>query len=173
MSRRNAPAGDTPHELPHELLCPSARGHPGASVLIGVVGGTPGAPRVMPTEAALEVTPELLALAGPVEPTEVFRFASGCRECACPHFSKNACQLAVRSVEILPEVTNKLPHCAIRPQCRWFRQEGPAMCRRCPQIVTDQPRPSEEMLRVVLGENPPPPLEALPRQTGVSAGPAD
>ena len=119
MPRRNAPTGDTPAEL----LCPSARGHPGASMLIGVVGGTPEAPRVTPTEVALEVTPELLELAGPVAPTEVFRFASSCRECACPHFSNLACQLAVRSVEILSEVTDKLPHCAIRPQCRWFGRD--------------------------------------------------
>src|SRR5580692_3287486 len=83
MPRRNAPAGDSPAEL----LCPSARGHPGASMLIGVVGGTPEAPRVTPIDVALDVTPELLELAGPVAPTEVFRFASSCRECACPHFA--------------------------------------------------------------------------------------
>lgn len=168
MPRRNAPAGDTPPEL----LCPSSRGHPGTSVLIGVVGGTPEAPRITPTGAALEVTPELLALAAPVSPTEVFRFASSCQGCACPHFSNDACQLAVRSVEILSEVTDKLPHCAIRPQCRWFRQEGPAICRRCPQIVTDQYRPSEEMLRVVLGESPPP-LDPLPHHTDVAGRAAD
>jgi hypothetical protein len=166
MPRRNAPAGDTPSEL----LCPSARGHPGVSVLIGVVGGTPEAPRITPTEVALEVTPELLELAAPVAPTEVFRFASSCQGCACPHFGNQACQLAVRSVEILSEVTDKLPHCAIRRQCRWFHQEGPAMCRRCPQIVTDQRRPSDEMLRVVLGENPPP-LDVS--QAEVSVRPAD
>jgi hypothetical protein len=166
MPRRKAAAGDTPAEL----LCPSARGHPGASVLIGVVGGTPEAPRVTPTEVALDVTPELLEMASPVSPSEVFRFAAKCQGCACPHFSNDACQLAVRSVEILSEVTDKLPHCAIRPQCRWFRQEGPAICLRCPQIVTDQYRPSEEMLRVVLGENPPP-LDVS--QAEVSARPAD
>jgi hypothetical protein len=168
MPPRNAPVGGSSPEL----LCPSARGHPGASVLIGVVGGTPEAPRITPTVSALEVTPELLALAAPVSPTEVFRFASSCQGCACPHFSNDACQLAVRSVEILSEVADKLPHCAIRPQCRWFRQEGPAICRRCPQIVTDQYRPSEEMLRVVLGENPPP-LEVSPKQTEVSVHSAD
>ena len=168
MPRPNAPAGDTPSEL----LCPSARGHPGASVLIGIVGGTPELPRITPTEVALEVTPELLELAAPVAPTEVFHFASSCQGCACPHFSNDACQLAVRSVEILSEVTDKLPHCAIRPQCRWFRQEGPAICRRCPQIVTDKYRPSEEMLKVVFGEDPPP-LEVLPKPTEVPARPAD
>jgi hypothetical protein len=164
MPRRHAPTGDTPPDL----LCPSARGQPGASLLIGVVGGTPEAPRITPTEVALEVTPELLALADPVTPTEVFRFASSCQGCACPHFSNDACQLAVRSVEVLSAVTDKLPHCAIRPQCRWFRQEGPAICRRCPQIITDHYRPSAEMLKVVFGEDPPP-LDPASDQTGVSA----
>jgi hypothetical protein len=69
-----------------QLLCPSAPGHPGESVLIGVVTGKPDAPRVMPTEAAVEVTPELLSLASPVSPSEVFRFASACRGSACTHF---------------------------------------------------------------------------------------
>jgi len=71
------------------------------------------------------------------------------------HFRDDACRLAARSVAVLTEVTEDLPRCSIRPQCRWFRQEGPAMCRRCPQIVTDQYRPSAEMLRVVYGEAPP------------------
>ena len=149
-------------ECSAQLLCPSAPGRPRESVLIGVVTGTPEAPRVTPTATPVEVTPELLDLASPATPGEVFRFASGCRACACPHFSNDACQLAVRGVAVLAEVTERLPHCAIRPRCRWFRQEGPAMCKRCPQIVTDQYRPSAEMLRVVYGDNPPqldPPAE--------------
>jgi hypothetical protein len=101
----------------------------------------------------MEVTPELLDLADPVSPSEVFRFASTCRASACVHFHSGACQLAVRSVAVLSEVTEKLPKCAIRTQCRWFRQEGAAICRRCPQIVTDQYRPSDQMLRVVYGED--------------------
>jgi hypothetical protein len=148
-------SNETARERPSQLLCPSAPGRPGESVLIGVVTGTPDAPRVMPMSAPVVVTPELLELASPVTPSEVFRFASDCRACACPHFSNDACQLAVRSVAVLSEVTDKLPPCAIRPQCRWFRQEGPAICKRCPQIVTDQYRPSAEMLRVVYGEDPP------------------
>jgi hypothetical protein len=137
-------------------LCPSAPGRPGESLLIGVVTGAPGAPRVAPTEAPVEVTPALLELAGPVSPSEVFRFASTCRTSACTHFKGGACQLAVRSVAILPEVTEALAPCAIRPACRWFRQEGPAICRRCPQIVTDQFSPSAAMVRVVHGETAPP-----------------
>jgi hypothetical protein len=135
----------------NDSLCPSAPGRPGESVLIGVVTGKPGSPRVTPTDLPLEVTAELLALAGPVSASEVFRFASHCRGAACVHFFGNACQLAVRGAALLPEVTADVPKCAIRPRCRWFRQEGIAICKRCPQIVTEQYAPSPEMLRVVLG----------------------
>jgi hypothetical protein len=144
-----------PSEPAQGRLCPSAPGCPGESVLIGVVSGKPSAPRIMPTEAPVEVTPELLALAAPVSPSEVFRFASACRGRACLHFRGDACQLAARSVLVLTEVSEKLPKCAIRSRCQWFLQEGAAMCRRCPQIVTDQYRPSTEMLRVVYGEASP------------------
>lgn len=135
-----------------ERLCPSAPGRAGKSMVIGVVTGAPGAPRVIPTAAPLAVTQDVLDLAGPVSPSEVFRFASACRTTACTHFKGGACQLAVRSVAILPEVVDALPPCTIRPGCRWFRQEGPAICRRCPQIVTEQHDPSEDMLRVVYGD---------------------
>lgn len=100
----------------------------------------------------MEVTDDLLALADPVSSSDVFRFASRCRGCACVHFSGSACRLAARGVAVLAEVTTDVPKCAIRPQCRWFRQEGIAICKRCPQIVTEQYSPSPEMLRVVLGE---------------------
>lgn len=150
-------------------LCPSAPGRPGESVLIGVVTGQPGSPRVMPTEAPVEVTEDLLALAAPVSPSEVFRFASHCRGDACVHFSGKACQLAARGVAILTEVTNEVPPCAIRPHCRWFRQEGIAICKRCPQIVTEQYAPSPEMLRVVLGDQLPQPGTTTDKTAGDAA----
>jgi hypothetical protein len=137
------------------MLCPSAPGTPGESVLIGVVTGSPGAPRVAPTEEPLAVTVDLLALAEPVSPSEVFRFASKCWATNCTHFKNDACQLAVRSVDLLQPVVEDLPKCSIRPVCRWFRQEGAAICRRCPQIVTDQYRPYDQMLQIVYGTDPP------------------
>lgn len=109
----------------------------------------------MPTEVPVEVTQELLDLAKPVSPSEVFRFASGCRGDACVHFRASACQLATRGVAVLPEVVGKIPKCVIRPRCRWFQQEGFAICKRCPQIVTEQHAPSPQMLRVVFGEKDP------------------
>jgi hypothetical protein len=145
-------------ELPkkHELLCPSAPGSLDDSILIGVVTSHPEGPRVVPMERALTVTPEILELAEPVSPTEVFRFAAACRSTKCPHFQCGACQLAARSVVLLNSVVDDLPRCPIRSACRWFRQEGSAMCMRCPQIITDQFKPYDQMLQIVFGTDPPP-----------------
>lgn len=144
-----------PHVAPDDSrqrsLCPSAPGCPGGSVLIGVVAGTSDGPRVLPTEAPVEVTDELLALSGPVSPQEIFRFASGCRAEACVHFNDGCCQLARRAVERLAEVQQRAQHCPIRPRCQWFRQEGIAICRRCPQIITEQHDPSPVMIGIVGG----------------------
>lgn len=138
------------------LLCPSSRGSLSDSVLIGVVTGHADGPRVVPTERAMPVTPEILAMAQPVSPSEVFRFASPCQAGRCPHFQNEACQLAVRSVKLLEPVEDGLPRCSIRPHCRWFRQEGAAICKRCPQVVTDQFNPSETMVQIVYGILPAP-----------------
>ena len=139
-----------------ELLCPSSRGTLEGSRLIGVVTSQAGGPRVVPTERAVPVTPEILELAGPVAPTEVFRFASPCQTGRCPHFQNQACQLAVRSVDLLGPVVDELPKCSIRSECRWFRQEGAAICKRCPQVVTDQFNPTTTMVQIVYGIAPAP-----------------
>ena len=139
-----------------QLLCPSAPGLLPDSVLIGVVTAQPEGLRILPTATAMPVTPEILKLAEPVNPSEVFRFASACHGCSCTHFKNDACQLAVRSVDLLDEVTAGLPRCPIRSQCRWFHQEGAAICRRCPQILTDQYVPHDRMLEIVYGTDPSP-----------------
>lgn len=133
------------------LLCPSSTGTLEDTVLIGVVTEHADGPRVVPTEQAMPVTAEILKMAEPVHPSEVFRFASPCHGCQCPHFKHDACQLAVRSVDLLEAVVDTLPKCSIRPHCRWFRQEGAAICKRCPQVVTDQYNPSETMVKIVCG----------------------
>ncbi|MEU2027144.1 hypothetical protein ABZ565_34210 [Streptomyces sp. NPDC016469] len=138
-----------------ELLCPSAPAHP-ESVLIGIVSGTANEPQIIPTENAMPVTPEIIDMAGPVAPTEAFRFAATCRTGGCIHFKNAACQIASRSTMLLDEVVINLPKCPIRAECRWFHQEGTDMCRRCPQIVTKQFAPSAEMLRIVNESDPPP-----------------
>lgn len=128
-----------------ELLCPSAEPGMVGSVAFGVVGGTAEEPRVRHLEQPVPVTDDLLALSGPVSPTEVFRFAARCACHACPNFKHERCSLAARIVTLLPTVTDDLPICPIRPRCRWWREEGREACRRCPQVVTDNVNPSEEM----------------------------
>jgi hypothetical protein len=84
----------------------------------------------------LPASPEVLAMAAPLKPTDVFRLAATCAEHKCPHFDGADCRLATRIVKILPEVVDSLPACTIRKDCRWFSQEGGAACKRCPEVTT-------------------------------------
>jgi len=132
------------------VLCPSAPPEWKQSVAFGVVGGSAAEPRLRHLPAPLPVTPELLALRQPVRPTEVFRFAAPCAGHGCVHFQGDQCKLVQRIVRILPAVAEAVPPCLIRPTCRWWKQEGKSACFRCPQIVTDNVGPSEEMARAYL-----------------------
>lgn len=129
------------------LLCPSAQPDwPGAQA-IGVVGGDAHQPRVAYLEHPVPVSDSLLALAEPVLPTEVFRFAASCIEVRCRHFTEGTCRLAAKVVALLPEQANGLPACHIRGRCRWFRQEGINACRRCPMVATHDANPSPPIRR--------------------------
>lgn len=128
-------------------FCPSAQPGMDESVAFGVIEGTVEAPRMVHLTRSLPVTDELLALSGPVAPTEVFRFAAPCAGDSCQHFDGKDCRLATRIVQILPAVTSDLPPCSLRPSCRWWQQEGRAACLRCPQVVTETYGPSEEFMR--------------------------
>ena len=137
--------------LDRSLLCPSAQPDMAGSRVLGVVGGSAGAPLVSYLNEVLPVTNEVLAMTGTVKPTEVFRFSAPCEERACRHYDGSRCQLATRIVQILPAVTEALPACLIRPECRWYQQEGKAACQRCPQVVTQIYEPSEEMRKAATG----------------------
>lgn len=133
------------------MLCPSAQPDMAGSRVLGVVGGCAEAPLISYLNEALPVTDGLLALVGAVKPTEVFRFSAPCEERACRHFDGSRCQLATRIVQILPAVGEALPACLIRPECRWYQQEGKAACQRCPQIVTQIYEPSDDMRKAAVG----------------------
>lgn len=130
-----------------ETLCPSAQPDWDGARLFAVVGGTPDRPETAYLDQAQPVTPELLELAGPVAPAEVFRFAAPCAGAACGHYDtgEHTCRLVAKTVRLAPVVFEKLPRCAIRPSCRWWQQEGVAACRRCPQVVTVNYAPSDAM----------------------------
>lgn len=128
-------------------LCPSAQPEMEDSVVFGVVGGTAEEPRLVHLAEPQPASEELLALSAPVKPTEVFRFAAPCAGHACKHFDGSSCRLAQKIVQLLPPVEEMLPPCRLRPNCRWWQQEGKAACMRCPQIVRDTYSPSEKLLQ--------------------------
>jgi hypothetical protein len=129
------------------LVCPSAQPEIPGATLFGVVLGTVDEPRVVQLAEPQPVTPELLELAGPVNPTEVFRFAAPCAGTACAHFDGARCRLATSIVELVAPVTDTLTPCRIRPHCRWYQQEGRAACLRCPGVVTENCMPSPQMIQ--------------------------
>lgn len=130
-----------------ETLCPSAQPDWDEARLFAVVGGTPDRPETAYLDQVQPVSQEVLDLAGPVTPTEVFRIAAPCAHGACGHYDEGGqtCRLAQKIVRLAPVVFHKLPRCAIRPSCRWWQQEGASACRRCPQVVTDNYAPTAAM----------------------------
>ncbi len=117
-------------------LCPSAQPGMEGCRILGVVQRDGPAPMLEYLNVLLPATKDVLALAAPLKPTEVFRLAATCAEHRCPHFDGTDCRLAGRIVQILPAAVTALPPCIIRKDCRWYSQEGAAACHRCPEITT-------------------------------------
>jgi hypothetical protein len=128
-------------------LCPSAQPEMAGVIIFGIVVGTISEPRVAYLAEPQPVNDRVLALAGPVKPTEVFRLAAPCAGNGCQHFDGGQCRLAMRTATVLPVVAEKLPPCLIRPHCRWWEQEGKAACVRCPQVVTESYHLPEQFRR--------------------------
>src|SRR5215471_3299492 len=116
--------------------------------VLGVVQRDGPSPMLQYLDQHLPATPQLLASAAPMKPTEVFRLAATCAEGRCPHFDGTDCQLATRIVNLLPAVVDSLPPCTIRQDCRWYSQEGGEACKRCPEITTVSYDMSEKVQEV-------------------------
>jgi hypothetical protein len=117
-------------------LCPSAQPGMDNCRVLGVVQRDGPRPKLVYLNQSVPASQEILALAAPLKPTEVYRLAAACAEGKCPHFDGADCRLATRIVKILPAIVDALPPCTIRKECRWYAQEGGAACRRCPEITT-------------------------------------
>ena len=117
-------------------LCPSAQPGMHDCQILGVVLRDEPSPMLAYLERPMPATPDVLAMAAPLKPTEVFRLAATCAEGACPHFDGADCRLATRVARLMPARVDILPPCRIRRQCRWYSQEGGEACKRCPEITT-------------------------------------
>lgn len=131
------------------LLCPSSQPQVEGVRVLGIVQHTARGAEVTYLEEPVAAAPHILAMATPLQPTEVFRLAAACQTNRCPHFDGANCGLVTRIVQILPAVVEQMPPCQIRLECRWFRQEGAAACHRCPQISTVNYEASVTMQSVI------------------------
>ena len=117
-------------------LCPSAQPGMDQCRVLGVVRHDAPRPLLVYLTQPIPATAEVLAMAAPLKPTEIFRLAATCAENRCPHFDGADCRLATRIVDMLPAAVDAASPCPIRKDCRWYSQEGYAACRRCPEITT-------------------------------------
>jgi hypothetical protein len=130
------------------VQCPSADPRLPDTKVIGIVrdANDPRTVEILPV--AVEPAPLIDLIPAELPVRAVLRFAGSCQESACAHFENGRCELARRVVAQLPEVVERIARCGIRPRCRWWRQEGIAACRRCPQVLTEPLAASETMVSV-------------------------
>lgn len=125
------------------MLCPSADERMEKPVVFGVVHDAGGVARVGYLKRSVDASRQLLAVADP-RPTEVFRVAAVCMGARCVHQAEGHCTLIKRIIDVLAPVTEKVPPCAIRPNCVWWNERGADACFRCPRIVTTNLEPSDQ-----------------------------
>lgn len=122
--------------------CPSAQPDMDEALLFGVLTETPEGSVVGYLDRPVAASEWAKKTAGTLDPTEVFRFAAPCAEDKCMHFNGSECSLAERITQVPVAIRLRVPKCAIRPRCRWWRERGVEACRRCPVIITRDYRPT-------------------------------
>ena len=131
-----AMSGKTPKA---HVLCPSSKCQEGAK-LIGVVKEDG---HVDMLKQPLEINEEfvLSAKEGRI-PESRFRFANTCLKGACEQWDGCRCSVIDGILDHISKSSRKIEtkeirECTIRPNCRWFNQNGMSACLICPLVVTD------------------------------------
>lgn len=137
-------------------FCPSAQPDMPESVIFGIVGGTASVPQLRYLAEPLPTTTDLLSLADPAEPTEVFRFGARCAERLCQHFDGAHCRLGAKIATEVRPVVAIAPPCRLRSRCRWWLEQGVDACLRCPVVVTTAHNPATDVRRAALPDTPAP-----------------
>ncbi len=114
-------------------ICPSAPLYEG-SMLLGIVN-TENEVSILAEPMEIDEAFIESANKGRV-PEQRFRFANKCVKSGCAQWTGNQCGVIKRVLENIDQSIMKveLPECKIRPECRWFSQEGSNACRVCPLI---------------------------------------
>ena len=123
--------------MTEQQICPSATGETPDAQIIGFIGAD-GVVANIPT--AIPLTDEMRGSIGP-QPERIFRLAGRCQESKCANWENQACALIGRMRQEVArrhpptKPVGKLPRCAIRSACVWWRQTGPDACRVCPHVI--------------------------------------
>lgn len=120
--------------------------------IIGAISGSSEAPIIAFLKPGVGIDLGIASRLGQLAATQVFRFAATCEEGRCAHFDGGKCKLANRIVGQLPDVVDVLPACQIRTTCRWYQEQGPSACRKCPQILTMIPKRPDALNRAAATE---------------------
>ena len=120
--------------MTEQQICPSATGETPNSQIIGFIGAD-GVVANIPTPIPL--TDEMRDSIGP-QPERIFRLAGPCIQSKCSNWENQACALIGRMREevdrrqLATEPVGKLPRCAIRSACVWWRQSRAGGLPRLP-----------------------------------------
>jgi hypothetical protein len=119
-----------------DSLCPSAPAQEGALLL----GRFNANGRLAFAVTPLPLTADFIAAAAEAgDVGKRFRFSARCMQRGCSRWQEGKCTVATAAAQVAsqPEGAENFPTCLIRPQCRWFQQEGVRACQICPHIVYD------------------------------------
>jgi hypothetical protein len=119
-----------------QLACPSAPGLPGSS-LLAIIGSDGRLAHLSPPIPVDEAFVAAAARHG--APEARMRFTAPCLKEGCAQWTGSSCGVIeqVLATGAHADQPTKLPRCAIRSGCRWYRQEGGEACRACPLVLTD------------------------------------
>jgi hypothetical protein len=123
--------------MTEQPICPSAAGDSPEAQIIGFIGKDGVVAKIAPP---IPLTAEVRESIGP-QPERKFRLAGPCVQSGCANWQDESCALIGRMREQVArlqratEPVGKLPPCAIRSACVWWRQTGPEACRVCPHVI--------------------------------------
>lgn len=114
-------------------LCPSAPLYEG-SKLLGIVNEA-GEVNLLTEPLPLTQAFTDSATQSEVLPEARFRFVNKCVKSGCGHWDGHSCGVIQHTLRHNADrLQDTLPECGIRPQCRWYAQEGENACRICPLV---------------------------------------
>ena len=118
------------------VLCPSSRAQKGARLL--GIRQEDGRVAILPQP--LLINDAFIEEANKhTHAEQQFRFTNKCVESGCKQWTGTRCGVADTIVGVMNDLqtSDDLPACAIRPQCRWFKQNGADACKVCPFVITE------------------------------------